>query len=80
MRSASCDSVNGQEVEMSGTYVIRQERPGEDGPSATTWLTRITPPLWGDRAEAVKFPSKAEAQRVAAALAVYGVRWSVEPA
>ena len=65
---------------MSGEYVIKQESPREGSPSSTTWLTRTSPPLWGDRGQAVKFASKAEAQHVAAGMAVYGVRWSVTPA
>ena len=62
---------------MNREFVIKQERPN---PPAVLWLTRVSPPLWGERENAIKFPSKAEAQQIAASIEAYEGAWSVERA
>jgi hypothetical protein len=58
-------------------FVIKREVG--TNPPMVMWLTRISPPLWGEREGAVKFRSKGDARRAVASIKIVGA-WSVEPA
>jgi hypothetical protein len=54
-------------------YVIKRQLNDD----ATVWLVR-TPESWGEHDQAMRFETRREAQRTAAAIKVSG-DWSIEP-
>jgi hypothetical protein len=59
-------------------FIVKLERRSGTDPPLHMWLTRISPVLWGERENAVRFHDKGDARRAAAGIRIIGA-WTVEP-
>ena len=59
-------------------FVIRAERGSKDAP-VFMWLKNLKPARWGDREDALTFPTKGDAARAAASAIKLTEQWSIEP-
>jgi hypothetical protein len=55
-------------------YVIKRQV----NDNSSVWLAKLMPESWGEHDQAMRFETRREAQRTAAAIKVSG-NWSIEP-
>lgn len=59
-------------------YLIRLDRPSTGLLPSVHWLTGIEPMRWGARAAALRFPTDADARRIAESCRILGDGYTIE--